>query len=45
MPLYTFIRNLLNVLVQIANQMGLQKNNVLVVVAFEVRGVTGVEIR
>jgi hypothetical protein len=26
MPLYTFIHNLLNVLVQIANKMGLQKN-------------------
>jgi hypothetical protein len=26
MPLYTFLHNLLNVLVQIANEMGLQKN-------------------
>jgi hypothetical protein len=26
MPLYTFIHSLLNVLVQIANKMGLQKN-------------------
>jgi hypothetical protein len=26
MPLYTFLHNLLNVLVQIANKMGLQKN-------------------
>jgi hypothetical protein len=26
MPLYTFIHNLLNVLVQIENKMGLQKN-------------------
>jgi OPA family glycerol-3-phosphate transporter-like MFS transporter 1/2 len=29
MPLYTFIHNLLNVLVQIANEMGLQKKNLL----------------
>jgi hypothetical protein len=29
MPLYTFIHNLLNVLVQIAHKMGLQKNSVL----------------
>jgi hypothetical protein len=27
MPLYTFIHNLLNVLVQIANKIGLQKKN------------------
>jgi hypothetical protein len=27
MPLYTFIHNLLNVLVQIANKMGLQKKD------------------
>jgi hypothetical protein len=26
MPLYTFLHNLLNVLVQIANKMGLKKN-------------------
>jgi hypothetical protein len=26
MPLYTFLHNLLNVLIQIANKMGLQKN-------------------
>jgi hypothetical protein len=29
MPLYTFIHNLLNVLVQIANKMGFQKRKVL----------------
>jgi hypothetical protein len=28
MPLYSFLRSLLNVLVQIANKMGLQKKNV-----------------
>jgi hypothetical protein len=28
MPLYTFLHNLLNVLVQIANKMGLQKNEI-----------------
>jgi hypothetical protein len=28
MPLYTFLHNFLNVLAQIANQMGLQKKNV-----------------
>jgi hypothetical protein len=27
MPLYTFLHNLLNVLVQIASKMGLQKNH------------------
>jgi hypothetical protein len=27
MPLYTFLQNLLNVLVQIVNKMGLQKEN------------------
>jgi hypothetical protein len=29
MPLYTFAHNLLTVLVQIANKMGLQKKNVI----------------